>query len=87
MFDSFREAIASEGMISKEHSIVLARVKPGSNIESLKSEIKQKVNPQKWICVGIERDQIIVDSIDDVIILIMTNFYPEQFQSSFNTLR
>ena len=52
------EALASESMMSTAHSVCLARVKDGTDIEALKKEIKVKVNPRKWIWVGVEPDNV-----------------------------
>lgn len=67
-----KEGIASEAMIgSIAHSVVVVKVSDGVDIKQAKKDIKEKVNPRKWICV--EAETVIVDSRDDVIILIMTN--------------
>lgn len=68
----FEEAIASEPLISAHaHSIVLLRVATGSDIENTKKLIKENVDGRKWICVGVEDSDIIVDSVDNLVILIM----------------
>lgn len=66
------EALASESAVgSIAHSVVLVRTKDNADIETIKSEIKEKVNPRKWICVGVERDDLIVKNKGNLIILIM----------------
>ena len=83
----FEEAIASEPMMgSQAHSVCLVRVKEGSDIEKIKEEIRTKVNPRKWICVGVERDDVIVENRDNLIILIMDNFAPQELKNSFMTI-
>jgi len=83
----YSEAIASEPVISVHaHSVVLARVNDVSKIEEIKSQIKANVNPRKWICVGIEDKNVIVDSIGDLVILIMDNDYSKELHKNFKNL-
>ncbi len=68
----FKEAIASEPMMSSiAFSVVVLRVGDNVDIEEAKEQIKENANPAKWVCV--EAEKVIVDSKDDVIILIMTS--------------
>lgn len=68
----YEEALASESMVgSIAHSVVLLRVKEGSDVEKVKETIKENVNPRKWICVGVEDDDVIIKNKGDLIILIM----------------
>jgi hypothetical protein len=68
----FIEGFASEPMINAQaHSVVLLTVEDSLDIEAIKEDIKANVNGYKWICVGIEPENIIVDSKDNMIILIM----------------
>ena len=80
----FEEAIASEPMMgSVAHSICLVKVKEGTDIETLKKEIKEKVDPRKWICVGVEREDVIVTSKGNFILLVIDQIAPKQFEESF----
>ncbi|HBN86100.1 MAG TPA: hypothetical protein DDZ89_19920 [Clostridiales bacterium] len=84
----FLEAIASEPMISAQaYSLCLVRVKEDADIEAMKTSIKENVNPRKWVCVGVDPENVIVDSIGDVIILIMTNDYAKEFHDAFLALK
>ena len=68
----YEEALASEsGVGSIAHSVVLVRVKDGADIEEVKSEIKENVDPRKWICVGVEEEDVIVKNKGNLVILIM----------------
>lgn len=68
----YTEAIASESMIgSIAHSVVLIRVKDASKVEEYKAEILEKVNPRKWICVGVEKDEVIIENKGDLIVVII----------------
>ena len=68
----YTEALASEpGIGSIAHSVVLVRVKDGADIEKVKTTIKEKVDPRKWLCVGVEREDLIVKNKGNLVILIM----------------
>lgn len=84
----FESALASEsGVGSIAHSVVLVRAKDGQDVEKLKETIKSSINPRKWVCVGVEEDNVIVDSIGDLVILIMDNSYPETLHNNFKNLK
>ena len=69
----FTEGLASEAMIMTiPHSMVLIRVDKDTDIEATKKLIKDNVDPRKWICVGVDPEQVIVDSIGDLIFLVMS---------------
>ena len=75
--------MASEPMIgSSAHSIVLIRVNDGSDIAKIKEDIKTNVDPRKWICVGVDPENVVVDNIDNMIILIMDE-RSEEFHKAF----
>ena len=68
----YEEALASEsGVGSIAHSVVLVRVKDGEDIEEVKEEIKENVDPRKWVCVGVEEEDVIVKNKGNLVILIM----------------
>lgn len=70
---AYTEALASEPLMSSiAHSVVLLRVEDGADIDKIKEEIKSKVDPRKWICVGVEPENIVVDNIDNLVILILS---------------
>ena len=70
---AFIEGLASEAAIMTiPHSMVLIRVDSNSDIEATKKLIAENVDPRKWICVGVEPDQVIVDNIGDLIFLVMS---------------
>lgn len=82
----YTEALASEPLMgSCAHSLVLLRVKDGADIDKIKAEIKDNVDPRKWICVGVEKDKVIVDNIGNLIILIMDN-ESDKFHKAFLSL-
>ena len=68
----YTDAITSESMVgSIAHSVVLIRVKDVSKIEEYKAEILEDVNPRKWICVGVEKEEVIVESKGDLIMVVI----------------
>ena len=80
--------LASEPMISSiAHSVVLVRVKDSAKVDATKKTIKENVNPRKWVCVGVEPDEVIIDNKGDLIVVIivqdedMRNEIYDQFKS------
>lgn len=85
----YKEAIASESMVgSIAHSVVLLRTKDGADVEDVKKKIKDNVNPRKWICVGVEPDDVIVKSKGDLVVLILIEnaAIRETIDKNFNEL-
>ena len=83
----YESALASEsGVGSIAHSVVLVRVNDNANVEEIKTKIKENVDPRKWICVGVEEDDIIVKSKGNLIILIMTSTGKETLEKGFDNL-
>ncbi|HHV95622.1 MAG TPA: DUF4358 domain-containing protein [Clostridiaceae bacterium] len=84
----FEEAIASVPIMSTSaYELDLVRVKESADIEKIKSEIKENVNPQKWVCVGVDPDNVIVDNIGDVIIIIMSDDQGKALHEAFLALK
>ena len=84
---NYQEALASEPVMSSiAHSVVLIRLKDTKNIESIKKEIEEKVDPNKWICVGVEDKNVIVVSKGNLILLVMDDEYATQIRDNFLNL-
>ena len=84
----FEAAIASEPMMSSSaYSLCLVRVKEGADIEKIKADIKENVDPRKWICVGVDPSNVIVDNIGDVVILIMSDEAGNALHDAFLQLK
>lgn len=86
----FEEALASEpGIGSIAHSVVLVRTKDNADIEAIKDTIEDTINPRKWICVGVEEDDVIVESKGNLIILIMIEDETtrEKIEDAFENLK
>ena len=83
----YEEALASESMVgSIAHSVVLVRVKEDADVEATMKKIKDNVDPRKWICVGVEEDQVIVKNKGNLIILIMVAENSDKLEAGFDSL-
>jgi len=84
----FEEGIVSEPMIQPgAYALCLLRGGEGTDIEQLKQDINDNVNPQKWVCVGVAPANIIVDSIGDIVILIMSDTDAQDLHQAFLSLK
>ena len=84
----FEEALASEPMISAiPHSVVLVRVKDESKVQEVMEQIKENVNPRKWVCVEVPEDEVIVKNKGNLIILIMVAEGSEEIEAGFDSLK
>lgn len=69
---NFEEAVASEPLVSaKAFSVCLMRVSNGTDVEALKAEIREKADPRKWICVEVDPSDVRVESVGNLVLLIM----------------
>lgn len=86
--DEVEEAIASEPMISSvAHSVCLVRAKEGVDVEALKEKIRTSVDPRKWICVGVDREEIVMANIGNLILMVIDGEKPQEFADSFMALQ
>lgn len=84
----FEEAIASEPIMSSSaYSLCLIRVKEGADIEKIKTDIKENVDPRKWVCVGVDPNNVIVDNIGDVVVLVMSDDVGSALHDAFLQLK
>ena len=84
----YKEALASEPVMSSvAHSVVLIRLNSSKDAEKAKKEIKEKVDPRKWVCVEVEEKNVIVESKGDLVLLAMDNQYSEAIKENFLNLR
>ena len=68
----FKEAIANEALISSiAHSVVLIRADQGQDIEALKEEIRSHIDTNKWICVGIDPQDLVIENRGDVVLVVV----------------
>lgn len=85
----YKEILASEPMMgSMAYSVVLVRMKDGADIESAKKAILDNVDPRKWICVEVPKEDVIVKNRGNLIILIMVENkeFREKLSKGFDEL-
>ena len=69
----YKAGVAREPMMTSiAHSVVVLEMNEGADIEAAKKAIKENVDPYKWICVGVAEENVLVESVGNHIILIMT---------------
>lgn len=84
----FEEGIASEPMMtSVAHSVCLVKLKAGADVEAVKKEIAAKVNPYKWICAGVEPENVRVESVGNLVLLVMDNHNADRLVANFRALK
>lgn len=84
----FESGIASEPIMpSSTYSLCLIRVKKGADIDQVKKDIKENVDPMKWVSEGVNPENIIVDNIGDVVILIMSDDEAKNLHEGFLSLK
>ncbi len=65
-------AVASEPMISSQaYSLILAKVKEGTNPSEIAKEMSENINMRKWICVSAEK--LYATNSGNIVFLVMTN--------------
>ena len=68
--EKLKEAAVFESMTgSQAFSLVVVRVKEAADAKSVAEQMKENINPRKWICVG--ADEKIVAGYGDTVMLIM----------------
>lgn len=83
----FKEAIASEPMINAiAHSVVLVRLEEGEDAAAAAEKIKESAQPNKWICVGVDPQNVYTETKGDIVILIMDDIKPDKLLENFKAL-
>ena len=80
------EAVVSEPMIgSIPHSVALLRVPDSADAEQVRSEIEEKLDPRKWVCVEAEKTAVLRRG--DLILMVMSDTETvNKVISNFNSL-
>ncbi len=86
-FDFIEGTISEPMMGSFAHSVVLFTVEDGADIETIKSDIKNNVDGRKWICVGVEPENIVVENVGNNIILIMSESSEALSEAFMDTMK
>lgn len=83
----FTEALASEPMIGvMPHSIVVLRVAEGTDVNAAVELIKANADGRKWICVGVEDEDVLVNSIGHTIALIIDENSDQLMEAFLNQI-
>lgn len=84
---SFKEALISEsGITTNAYSLMLVRANSESEAAKLAGEIKESVNPAKWVCVSAE--SVISSSQKDLVLVVMGEQAVAQVLiDTFNTIK
>lgn len=81
-----KQGLASEPLMSSmAHSIVLIELESGQDVSKIKTSIKNNVNGYKWVCVGVEPENILVDNIGNFVLLVMDE-EAQLFMDAFKAL-
>lgn len=83
----FEAGLASEAMItSHAHSIILLRLADGADVEAAKKTLAESVDPFKWVCVGVSPEKVKVESVGNLICIIMDeengDYYLDNFKAN-----
>ena len=66
----FKEALAAEPMMmAQAHSIVLLRLNEGADANRIMDTMKATVNPNRWICVGVDPENVRTAVHGDLVLL------------------
>ena len=83
----YKEALASEpAMSSIAHSVVLVRLEDAKDADKAMKEIKEKVDPRKWVCVGVAEENVLVVSRGDIVMLVMDDELAQTIKDNFLNL-
>lgn len=81
------EAIVCEPMMtSRAHSVAVLRVKDGTDMDMVKSEIRNNVDPRKWVCVGVNPANVKVENIGNLVLLAMDDTAGDMLSANFRNL-
>lgn len=83
----YKEALASEpAMSSIAHSVVLVRLEDAKDADKAMKEIKEKVDPRKWVCVGVAEENVLVVNRGDIVMLVMDDELAQTIKDNFLNL-
>ncbi len=81
------EALVCEPMMtSRAHSVAVLRIKDGADAEAAKKEIRENVNPRKWVCVGVNPKNVKVENIGNLILLAMDDASGDAMSAAFRSM-
>ena len=72
-------------MTPPAYSLSLIRLPAGADVESVKAQIKENANPWRWVCVGVEKVEVV--SVGNIIgVFMMTEAGATALSNSFSAL-
>nr|WP_297170910.1 S-layer homology domain-containing protein [uncultured Agathobaculum sp.] len=81
---AFTAGLASESLISSQaHSVVLLRLADAADAEAAKAALRESVDPFKWICVGVDPANVKIDSVGDIVCIIMDDENADYYLDNF----
>lgn len=76
--------LASESAItSQAHSVVLIRLPEGADVEAAKATLAKSVDSFKWVCVGVSKEKVKIDSVGNLICIVMDEENGETYINNF----
>lgn len=70
--DGIETVVVSEPLMSSQaYSLVLVKVKEGTDVNSIKQKMFDNINTRKWVCV--EADKVYATDSQDVVCLVMAS--------------
>lgn len=82
----YKEGFAAEPMVNAQaFSCVVLRAENEAEAKKLAEEVKKTVNPNKWICVGVDPSNVKTATKGDVMFLIMSD-NAQAYIDAFNSL-
>lgn len=69
----YEEGIALEPEMGGAFSVCIISVPDGNDVEAVKTKIKDNVDPMKWVCMGVDPQNVFVESSGNIIILVMSD--------------
>lgn len=83
---AFTEGYAAEPMVNAQaFSLVLLRAEDAAAAQTLRDQVKETVNPQKWVCVGVDASDVQTTSVGDLMLLVMAED-SENYIAAFEAL-
>lgn len=84
---AIEEGLAIEPLMSAmAHSVCLIRLVDGEDVDAAKAAISKNVDPRKWICVGVDPENVRVESVGNLILLVMDNENPDGYVKNFKAI-
>ncbi len=76
--------LASEPMINiVPHSVVLLKMKDGADIEAAMTTLAANIDPRKWVCVGVEDENAIIENAGNYILIAMDDEHAKDYAENF----